>query len=402
MPDGHPAGMIAGGAPVTEPAQPTLSRGAIVRRALVLVGLLVLVFGVVLPRLVDYDAVRAALAALSPGQLALLGAASAVAYIARAGPYHVLVSKLSWPHAVGSDLAARAIVSTVPGPTDVATRFVLYRQMVDPDLRSRAPASPWRRCRRCSPYAALPMIAAAGVIIAGHPTWSHVLLLAFVGPHRAGRSRGSAGLVRTVGDPSLGSWAGWLDRMTRRPEACSGRRRQSGIVEGMLDLRERSKTMLTDARPDWGSPRPWSRKLAWFVVLEVALWCVGVGPDVLPPSDVLAAMAVVWIVTLVPITPGAVGVTEIAYIGVLSSVAGSGMTEQLTAAVMLYRIAQWLFASRSGGCFSLSCGGATGGICSGAATWFRQSPRAEGSARRTGISRDRGNGLRGPTLLPLR
>jgi uncharacterized membrane protein YbhN (UPF0104 family) len=83
-------------------------------------------------------------------------------------------------------------------------------------------------------------------------------------------------------------------------------------------------------------------KLAWFVVLEVALWCVGVGPDVLPPSAVLAAMAVVGIVSLVPITPGAVGLTEVAYIGILTSVAGSGMSEQLTAAVMLFRIAQWL------------------------------------------------------------
>jgi uncharacterized membrane protein YbhN (UPF0104 family) len=53
-------------------------------------------------------------------------------------------------------------------------------------------------------------------------------------------------------------------------------------------------------------------------------------------------MAVVWLVTLVPVTPGAVGVTEVAYIGVLSSVADAGITEQLTAAVMLYRIAQWL------------------------------------------------------------
>ena len=75
-------------------------------------------------------------------------------------------------------------------------------------------------------------------------------------------------------------------------------------------------------------------KLAWFVVFEVALWCVGVGPDVLPPSAALATMAVVGIVSLVPITPGAVGVSEVAYIGVLSSVAGSGMTDQLTAAVI--------------------------------------------------------------------
>ena len=52
-------------------------------------------------------------------------------------------------------------------------------------------------------------------------------------------------------------------------------------------------------------------------------------------------MAVAGIVSLVPITPGAVGVAEVAYISILSSVTGPGLTEQLTAAVMLFRIAQW-------------------------------------------------------------
>jgi uncharacterized membrane protein YbhN (UPF0104 family) len=53
-------------------------------------------------------------------------------------------------------------------------------------------------------------------------------------------------------------------------------------------------------------------------------------------------MAVVGIIALVPITPGAVGVTEVAYIGVLTSVAGAGLTEEVTAAIVLFRIAQWL------------------------------------------------------------
>ncbi len=309
------------------------------RRALVLVGLLVLVFGVVLPRLVDYDAVRAALAALSPGQLALLGAASAVAYVARAGPYRVLVSKLSWPRAVGSDLAARAIVSTVPGPTDVATRFVLYRQWSIPTPVASAGIA-LASLSEVFSYAALPLIAAAGVLFAGDPIWSRVLLLAFV--VLIALVAAAVLLVASVRSESVArKLAGWLDRMARRLWNLFRKTPPSGIVEGMLDLRERSKTMLT-TRGLLGFAAAVVAKLAWFVVLEVALWCVGVGPDVLPPWDVLAAMAVVWIVTLVPITPGAVGVTEIAYIGVLSSVAGSGMTEQLTAAVMLYRIAQWL------------------------------------------------------------
>ncbi len=331
------AGAIAG-APVT-PAQPTLSRRAIVRRALVLIGLLVLVFGVVLPRLVDYDAVRAALAALSPGQLVLLCAASAVAYVVQAGPYRVLVPGLSWPHAVGSDLAARAVVSTVPGPTDVATRFVLYRQWSIPTPVASAGIALASLSEMFS-YAALPLIAAAGVLIAGHPTWSRVLLLAFV--VLIVLVAAAVLLVLTARSESVArKLAGWLDRMAQRLSKLLRKTPPPGIVEGMLDLREHSKAMLT-THGLLGFATAVVAKLAWFVVLEVALWCVGVGPDVLPPSDVLAAMAVVWLVSLVPITPGAVGVTEIAYIGVLSSVAGSGITEQLTAAVMLYRIAQWL------------------------------------------------------------
>jgi uncharacterized protein (TIRG00374 family) len=178
------------------------------------------------------------------------------------------------------------------------------------------------------------------VVIAGHPTWSRTLLLAFL--VLIVLVAAAVLLVLTVRSESLArKLGGWLDRMAQRIWKLLRRTPPAGIVEGMLDLREHSKSMLT-AHGLVGFAAAVVAKLAWFVVLEVALWCVGVGPDVLPPSDVLAAMAVVWLVTLVPVTPGAVGVTEVAYIGVLSSVADAGITEQLTAAVMLYRIAQWL------------------------------------------------------------
>jgi len=53
-------------------------------------------------------------------------------------------------------------------------------------------------------------------------------------------------------------------------------------------------------------------------------------------------MAIVAVVAFIPITPGAVGVSEVAYIGILSTVAGEGATADITAAVTLFRIAQWL------------------------------------------------------------
>jgi uncharacterized protein (TIRG00374 family) len=337
MPDTASAGAIASAAGGT-PAQPTPSRRAIVGRALVLGGLLVFVFGIVLPRLVDYDAVRAAFAALTPGQIALLGSASAVAYVASAGPARVLVPGLSWPHAVGSDLAARAVVSTVPGPTDVATRFVLYRQWSIPtDVASAGIVL--AALFETLAYLVLPLIATAGVLVVGHPTQSRALLLALVG--LIVLVVAAVLLVSIVRSESLARRLGtWLDGMAQRIWKLFRKTPPAGIVEGMLDLRERSKVMLT-RHGLLGFVAAVVAKLAWFVVLEVALWCVGIGPDVLPPSAVLASMAVVGIVSMVPITPGAVGVTEVAYIGVLTSVGGTGMTEQVTAAVMLFRIAQW-------------------------------------------------------------
>ena len=337
MPDAAPDGTVAG-APVGTPAQPTPSRRAIAGRAVVIVGIILVVFGVVLPRLIDYDAVRAALAALTPGQLGLLGLTSAVAYVANAGPTRVLVPGLSWPHAVGSDLAARAVVSTVPGPTDVATRLVLYRQWSIPTAIASAGIVLAALFETFSSFA-LPLIAAAALLVAGQPAESRALQLALIG--LIVLVAGAVLLVAIVRSEDLARRLGdWLDRMAQRIWKLFRKTPPTGIVDGILDLRERSKAILTQ-RGLRGFAAAVVAKLAWFVVLEVALWCVGVGPDVLPPSAVLAAMAVVGMVSLIPITPGGVGVTEVAYIGILSSVAGSGLTEQLTAAVMLFRIAQW-------------------------------------------------------------
>lgn len=331
------------GPPTSGTAAPATQQGlsarAIAGRALVLIGVVVVVFGIVLPRLIDYDAVRAALAALTSGQLALLAVATIGAYVASAGPSRVLVAGLSWPRAVGSDLAARAVVSTVPGPTDVATRFVLYRQWSIPADVASAGIALGGLFEPLS-YFALPALAAAGLLVAGQSVDSRALTLALIG--LAALAVAAVALISIVGSESLARrLGGWLDRMAGRIWGLFRKAPPTGIVDGILDLRERSRALLT-RHGLLGFGAAVVGKLAWFVVLEVALWCVGVGPDVLPPSAVLTAMGVVGIVSLVPITPGAVGVAEVAYVSILSGVAGPGMTEQLTAAVSLFRIAQWL------------------------------------------------------------
>jgi uncharacterized protein (TIRG00374 family) len=320
-------------------AAATANRRAIARRALVLVGIIAFVFGVLLPRAVDIDAVRAALAELTAGQLTLLGGVTAVAYVASAGPYRVLVPHLSWRRAVGSDLAARAVVTTVPGPSDVATRVLLYRQWSIPAAEASAGVVLATLFESLA-FLTLPLIAVPGLLVVGEPTRGQSLFVAFVGlvalvvaAVLVGSMVQSEALARRLGES--------LDRVARKISSLFRRTAPSGIVQGTLDLREQLRGLLTD-RGRRGFLAALAAKLAWFVVLEACLWCVGITPDLLSPAVVLTSMAVVGIVSLVPITPGAVGVAEVVYIGILSAAAGGNVTEQLTAAVMLFRIAQWL------------------------------------------------------------
>ena len=325
--------------PAGSPTATPPSRSSIAARIALLIGIMLVVFVGILPRVVDYDAVRAALSSLSPTQLAVLVVATVIAYVANAVPSRILLPSLGWPRAVAADLAARAVVSTIPGPTDIATRFVLYRQWgISADTATAGIAF----AAFCEPLSALvlPLIATIGVIVTGHTTRPAViwlclvglLVLALVTLLFVGMVR-SESLAQRVGD-WLQRAANWLWGLVRRTPP-------RGVAAGVLAVRERSVDTLS-----YHGLRAFTAavgaKLAWFIVLEVCLWSVGVTPDDLPPSVVLAAMAAVALVSLIPITPGAAGVTEVAYISLLSAVAGEGLTGQITAAIVIFRTAQWL------------------------------------------------------------
>ena len=336
-----PPGALPGPASedVVASSQPTIKPGAMIRRALGLVGILLVVFGIVLPRLVDEDAVRAALVGLTPWQLTLLSATTVVALVVNAAPYRVLVPSLSWRHATGSDLAAHAVATTVPGPTDHATRFALYRQWSIPgDVASAGIVLAGLAQALAS--LALPAIALVAAFASDEPARAEAVPVALIGLVVLGLA--AILMASIVRSESLAQRLGrWLEAIVARIWTLLRKTPPSGIADAVLELRRRSTALLTE-RGARGFAAAIAGKLAWFLVLEVALWCVGVGPDVLPPSAVLATMGIVGIVALVPLTPGGVGVSEVAYIGILTSVTGPGMADELTAAVTLFRMAQWL------------------------------------------------------------
>ena len=315
------------------------SRRTVLTRLGLLVGVMAIVFVLILPRIVDYGAVAAALSTLTAGQLAVLAGATLVAYVANAATSRILVPGLSWPHAIGADLAGRAVVSTIPGPTDVATKFVLYRQWSIPADTATA-AIVFNAFFETLADLVLPLIATIGIVVAGNQPRQQVILLAFVGV--VVLLIVMVLLVAIVRSESLAGRVGRaLDAVARRLWRLVHRRPPSGIVDGVMQVRVRAHEMLS-GRGALAFAASVLARLAWFLVLEVALWSVGVTWEELPPSAVLTAMAAVAIVALIPITPGAIGVSEIAYVGLLSAVAGDAMTAPITAAVVMYRTAQWL------------------------------------------------------------
>jgi putative heme transporter len=325
---------VAEAAPGPKHAAPP-SRRSILMRIGLLLGILAVVFVLILPRVVDYGSVLDALELLTAGQLAALIAATALAYVANATPAKILIPGLSWPHAVGADLAGRAVVSTIPGPTDIATRFVLYRQWAIPADAATAGIL-FNAFFETLSDLVLPLIATVGILLAGHTARPTVIVLSVVSALVlivallviVGITR-SESLARRLGG-ALQSIANHVWGFFHRPPP-------TGIVEGVLQVREQAHETLS-RRGALGFGAAVLARLAWFLVLQIALWSVGVTSDVLPPSAVLTAMATV---ALIPITPGAVGVSEVALIGLLTAVAGEAVTGPITAAVMLFRAAQW-------------------------------------------------------------
>jgi uncharacterized protein (TIRG00374 family) len=61
-----------------------------------------------------------------------------------------------------------------------------------------------------------------------------------------------------------------------------------------------------------------------------------------PWQTSLAAFAFVRLLTVLPVTPGGLGITELGLIGILAAGAGHGASAQVTAAVLVYRAVTYL------------------------------------------------------------
>ena len=82
--------------------------------------------------------------------------------------------------------------------------------------------------------------------------------------------------------------------------------------------------------------------LALWLVLLASVRGVGLSQSQVPWQTSLAAFAFVRLLTVLPVTPGGAGITELGLVSILAAAAGHKLAGQVTAAVLLYRAVTYL------------------------------------------------------------
>ena len=249
-----------------------------------------------------------------------------------------LVPGLAVRHGIVAFLGPASVTSVVPGPSDLPIR---YRMLTS-----------WGHTTGEATLAVaaggifsigiklvLPVIAAVGLLVSDAPLSNTlqtvvticmivglgVVVLAFVlGSER--RTEQAGRLIEPV-------WSRVL-RLLRKPTP-------EDLPTQMVAARSKAVQTLRDRWlvATWATVLTSATK---FGLLLMCLRFMGVDETELPWTQVFVVFALVQGLTVFPITAGDAGVSEIAYIGMLTAAAGQEYVNQITAAILIFRILTWL------------------------------------------------------------
>lgn len=311
--------------------------------------LIVAVFGFALPRFASYRSVWASIQVIAWPQ-ALLVAIAAVASLA-AGWIMIcsVLPSIRLRQAAAVNLGSTAVANTLPAGGALAmgvswamlsswgvsaADYVLYTLV----------SGIWNVFARLG----LPVIAVAVIVTMSRP--SAGLLAAAVG--------GLAVLVVVAGGFGLilrrEPFARRADAVLHRALciACRLARKPPPAAAGsLLGFRARAAQLL--AARGWRITAATAvSNLALWLVLLASLRGVGLSDAQVPWATSLAAFAFARLLTVLPVTPGGAGITELGLVGILAAGADAKVAAQVTAAVLLYRAVTFLLPIP---CGALAC-----------------------------------------------
>jgi putative heme transporter len=331
------------GGPSGEPdAEPVIrrGRGRQVLRAAVSTALVAAVFGLALPHFASYRTVWASMQAMT-WPYALLVAVAAAASLAS---YWFLICAvlpaLRLRQAAAANLASSAVANTLPAGGALAmgvswamlsswgvstADYVLYTLV----------SGIWNVLARLG----LPVLALLALLTVGRADAVLIIAAAAGLACLCATAAGLGLLLRSEGCARRAGQAAQrvaavACRLARRPPP-------SGIADSVPGFRAQARGLVAARGWRITAATVASHLLLWLVLLA-CLRGTGLSQAQVPWQTSLAAFAFVRLLTVLPVTPGGVGITELGLVGVLADGAGHHVSAQVVAAVLLYRAVTYL------------------------------------------------------------
>jgi len=324
--------------------RPPSRRDAILRVGIV-VGVLFVVFGLIMPRFVDYQSVLDALQGLTLTDVLVVGLFGLIAWVLTGGIFASLIPGLGWLRGLQSYLILTGIGASIPlGPWNMAVLWVVIRGWGVPTAPTTGGILLYGIFDQLSRFG-LMFIAGIFLFLAeavdrGVSVESTLItgFLVLGGLLFAGLG---GGLVLVVRSERL---ARRIGRAAERVIGVVLRRLGRAVpdVEGAL---VRFRVTLGDTVRSRGLSSflvAMASKFAWALLMVVAMRVMGVSEQVLPTAVIVAGVALVFVITVLPISPGGAGVPELLYISFFTTYSGGADATGITAGVMLFRGFQWL------------------------------------------------------------
>lgn len=296
----------------------------------------IIVFGFILPQLVDWKLVGEAIRSASGWEIALLVFLALIRYWPAGWIYSIVLPGLPVKRGTEAWVATTAVASTLPGfdlvlrlgmysswgfPIERATSGMLLSGLVEMSTKISLAifaVTVWALIAADLPLLAVGAIAAAVAIGAG------IAISMVLRKEKTARKLG-----------------GVVARFLRWGFTKLGRQEPTDVVDRVLSVRLEARDVLGKRWPGAFFAAFLGQAIT-YSMLTLSLRTVGVNSDLLDWSQILLVQGLAIILTLIPITPGSVGVAALIYIGFFNLLTDGKIPDQIAAGVILYRLATWL------------------------------------------------------------
>jgi uncharacterized membrane protein YbhN (UPF0104 family) len=257
--------------------------------------------------------------------------------------------KLRWRRALPGYLAPAATASVIPGPSDLAARYAMFRSWGYSGAQTSASVILVFIYGTLAKVA-LPVVAAVlffafgrsnaqletlAVIAIGVLAGIVVVIAALLRSEQTARRLG-----HTLGTAAR-RVAAWF-RITT-PDSLA-----ADLAERAAHFRERTGDVVR-ARSHIAGGAAALGQAALFLVLLASVRGVGIESATIDWVAIFAAFALVQLLTSVPITPSGLGVAEAAYVAILTAESSGNLAGAVAAAAIIYRLFSWVIIVPLGG-----------------------------------------------------